>query len=374
MGDKIPKIVGVSERAPADKSDGGAPPFGRPCCGVDAYVQGGGYSGIIAQVNSSSALQRRFRIFANDTKPADPGAWRKRLYAPTLFTRIGEDYFVVDCWHNRVLYTQAKDGVIDWDLSTWKTMDEGLAGPHSIASDGEIYVVENTGHHSLRVYRKADGGFEAIQEIADVGERPHRVLYDKATKSFYTLSAHSQEITKLVRDSDGLKVAYTRKLPFLKGRYSRSMSIIDGTMYFVSNGPGAFITQVRHDDDSYTVVKQWKMPEKMHGMNDVFKSSDGWFYVTYSSKEPGGMRTRSLEEVEAGGGEEISTELALDNIPYYLSEVDGNIFVPEMSHDKCNAIHSFKHDESGTMTDVTTHVHFDEPLPQSIEQEKSLPK
>jgi len=374
MGEKVPNIVGVTMQAPSRGSDAGTAGSDKPCCGVDAYSLGGGAAGYMTQIDSTSALEKRFRIFADNPKPARPDAWKSRLYAPTFFTKIGEDYFIVDCWHNRVLYTQAKDGRINWDLSTWEVMDEGLAGPHSIASDGEIYVVEDTGYHNLRVYIKTDEGFEQIQTIENVGERPHRLRYDSATKSFYALGGKSQEITKLVRDGYRLKVAYKKTLPFLEGRYSRSMAIIDGTMYFVSNGPGASITQVKYDDGSYEVIKRWEMPEHMHGMNDVFRSHDGWFYVTYSSTEPGGMRALSLDEIAAGGGEDIALKLGIEGRPYYISEVDGRIFVPEISVDGCNAIHSFEHGEGGAMTHIEMPISFDEPIPQSLEQEKSLPK
>lgn len=371
MGDKVPKIpVYAGGSQPFDARICVQPP--ETCCGVSRFDFGKARK--VLDINSCKALKASARPFAAEPAEAAPDAWKARLYAPTFFTKIGELYFIVDCWHNRVLYTEAKCGRMDWDLSTWKAMDGALAGPHSIASDGELYVVDNTGRGSLRIYQRTEDGFEAAQEIGPLGERMHRVLYDPKTESFYALGARSQEISKLVRDGDGLRVEYTKKLPFLEGRYSRSMTIIDGTMYFVSNGPGAFITQVRYADDSYEVLRQWQMPEQMQGMNDVFRSSDGWFYVTYSSEKPGGMRARSLGEIAEGGGEDLKKALGLDENPYYLTEIDGRIYVPEISIDGCNGIHSFRHGEDGEIVDVRTHASFYGPLPKSIEIKDSLPK
>ena len=81
-----------------------------------------------------------------------------------------------------------------------------------------------------------------------------------------------------------------------------------------------------------------------------------------------------MEEVASGRWEDVGLEIGIEDNPYYLSEVDGRIYVPEISHDGCNAIHSFRHWENGKITDVGSDVFFDEPLPQSIEQKEMLPK
>lgn len=106
-------------------------------------------------------------------------------------------------------------------------MDGELAGPHSIATDGELYVVEDTGHHGLKTYRREaeGGGFERLQGIEDLGRRPHRVRYCEVGRAFYVLSSNSQDFYRFVRDGWQLKLQYHRALGFLEGQYTRSFTL-----------------------------------------------------------------------------------------------------------------------------------------------------
>ena len=119
--------------------------------------------------------------------------------------------------------TACSGTALDGDIAHWKTLDDTLAGPHSIASDGEVYVVEDTGRNGLRVYRRAGDGFKRTQDIRNITQRPHRVRYDAETKSFYVVTANSQDIYQLVRDGDGLKLAGKKHLDFL-GAITRGRS------------------------------------------------------------------------------------------------------------------------------------------------------
>lgn len=88
-----------------------------------------------------------FRYFNSD--------YSSRLYIPTMIQKIDDTYFIVDCWNHRVLYNNS----FNKDLKDWKTMtDESYVGGHTIASDGELYVLDNTDRNQVLCYKKKDDG------------------------------------------------------------------------------------------------------------------------------------------------------------------------------------------------------------------------
>ena len=218
-------------------------------------------------------------------------------------------------------------------------------GAHSIASDGVVYVVEDTGRDGLRVYGREGDEFKRIQEIHGMPRRPHRVRYDPQTKAFYVVGAVSQDIYKLVRDKGGLKQVYRKHLDFLGGAYTRSITLADGAMYFVS-GPGS-IHKTAYRDDSFTVLAKYRVPEGMASTNDLFRSDDGWWYLTATSLKV--VRARSLDGFGTGRFEDVSAEIGLHGTPYYLSKIDGRYYVPAIA--ERNGILSFVH-EGGKISDV----------------------
>ena len=116
-----------------------------------------------------------------DDDRADPAAYSHRLHTPTYITKIKDKYFITDCWHHRVIYSNS----LSTPISEWQVLDDDIADPHSIASDGTFYVAEDTGRHRLKVYKEArDGKLQQIQLISNVGKRPHRVLYAEQLRRF----------------------------------------------------------------------------------------------------------------------------------------------------------------------------------------------
>ena len=295
--------------------------------------------------------------------PPDGDAWQARLFTPTFLDKIGDTYFLVDCWHHRVLWSRKLDG----DIARWQTLDDSLAGPHSIASDGEIYVVEDTGHNGLRVYRRVGDGFQRIQDIRGLTARPHRVRYDPATKAFYVIAANSQDIYKLVRDKEGIKQVYKKHLDFLGDTYVRSITIADGAMYFVS-GPG-FIHKTAYRDDSFRVLAKYRVPQGMASMNDLFRTDDGWWYLTATKLKA--VRARSLDDLHAGRFEDIHAQIGLQGTPYYLSKIDGRYYVPVIA--QSNAILSFVHD-GDKIADIQVLCNFGGENQADVKRYKELPK
>jgi len=288
--------------------------------------------------------------------------WKDRLYAPTFLTKIDSLYFIVDCWHNRVLYSPT----VDAPIATWRLLDDGLAGPHSIASDSVLYVVEDTGRHGLRVYTHLGGTFQCVQTIAGLGRRTHRVAYDAASSAFYALSSDSQQITKLIREADRLRVLYRKPLPFLGTAYTRSFTIADDSMFFVSGSNT--ITKTRYLDDSYQVLATYYMPLPLQGMNDLFKSGK-YYYLTATPKTI--IRTTSIQSIGEGHWQNIYGVLGFKGTPYYMAEFDGRIFVPQIFED--SGILSFvEHD--GAIEDVRTLFDSGRPTLMDREVRFSLPK
>jgi hypothetical protein len=272
-----------------------------------------------------------------------------------MLTKLGDYYFLVDCWHHRVLWNKT----LESDLAKWRTLDDDLAGPHSVASDGTVYLVEDTGRHAVRVYRPDGDGFRKVQQIDGVGKRPHRIRYDAATRAFYVLSAASQHITKLVREGDRVTVRYSRRLEFLENVYARSMTIDGDAMYFVSTLGFIFKTTFR--DDRYSVLARYRVPSELNGlagMNDVFHTEDGWWYVTATPRPI--VRSRSLEALVLGEYEKLDSPLGLRGTPYYLSRIGDRYYVPQIS--EYNGVVSFVH-RDGRIADVRTVFDFGRPQP-----------
>ncbi len=299
-------------------------------------------------------------LLCSPTVAAAEEPWQHRLYTPTQITKLGDLYFIVVCWHHRVLYSDA----LDRPIKDWKTLDDTLAGPHSIDSDGELYVVEDTGRHRLRVYQRSEDGFKHVQTLGPFGKRTHRVRYDPATEAFYVVSSDDQVLTKLRRVGDRLKVEYEKALPFLKRYYTRSLTIDGPDMYFTS-GPGV-ITKVRYRDDSYEVLATYKVPEEMKQGNDLFKTDDGWWYVTATPQRI--VRARSLKDLDAGKYEDVFMALGCQGTPYYLAKIDGRYFLPQITQH--SAIISFVHQE-GKIADVQTHFDFGPPNPSDEKRVKA---
>jgi hypothetical protein len=304
---------------------------------------------------------------ATTTTQSTPGTttvdWQDRLYTPTQITKIGDLYFIVDCWHNRVLYNR----ILEPDIAQWRVLDDNLAGPHSLDSDLQLYVVEDTGRHQLKVYRRTnDDAFELVQVIGDVGQRPHRVIYDTETAAFYVIASNSQQIVKLKRQGDQLFIEYIKDLPLLAGAYTRSMSIIDGYMYFVS-GPGKVI-KTRYIDDSYDVVATYTVPPMLHSMNDIFKIGD-FYYLTATPQAI--IRTRSLESMQNGEYENLYQTMSFNGTPYYITAFDGRYYIPQVT--EYSGILSFT-EQGGDIVDIQTLFDFGEPTEADIAEKNRLPK
>jgi len=283
-----------------------------------------------------------------------PG-WTASLYTPTFITKIEGVYFIVDCWHHRVLYSEK----LQADIPDWRTLTDRIQGGHSIAGNGRLYVVDDTDHSSLRVFRKTDAGFVQTQQLLNVTGRPHYVLYDAPSATFYVIASTEADLY-LFQDRNGT-LAQTEKihLPALDGSYTRSFSIIDGDWFFISgSGPGR-ITRMDMSVRPFRVKAVYSVPEPLGGMNFIAKIGSYYylsFYTDVSGQlRPNFIRCRDLDRLAKGEYEGLYDKLGFRGTPYYLAAFDHRYFVTEI--DQNSGVKSFQvvDDE---ITDVRTHFFF----------------
>ena len=279
-----------------------------------------------------------------------------KLSVPTYVTKLDDTWFIVDCYHNRVIYSDS----LETPLTEWTIMTSDATRPHTIASDGNVYMIDDTDNNRILIFEKVDGKFIHTQSFYDIGTRPHYTIYDEATDTFYVWSSMTGELFCFRTDSSTNRVYLTdkRKIDSLDGIYIRSFSIIDGAIYLVSgvSDQGVEATVLKCDLATLEVQQVYAVPDELAGMVQITKIQD-YYYISVSTDKTGAqdvatiVRTKSLEDLAAGNYEDIySTYFEGGGTPYYISSVDDTYFLTEhrlLDH----SVWSFKV-EDNEITDV----------------------
>ena len=246
---------------------------------------------------------------AQDSVSLQQAGYRARLYTPTMITRLLGTYFIVDCWHHRIIHSRN----LHAPLVRWKTLDDDIAGPHSIATDGTFHVAEDTGRHGLFVYREtAPDHFERVQHVPDVGIRPHRTLYDAEHQQFLVVGSADQSINLLEVQGGRLVRTLTRIIPELGRQYCRSITLHEGLLYFVGEADIVVYGVDRgRVSPTGSVIH---LPEVWQGSNDLFflGRRRGLFMST-----PG--KACAFDSVDAlGRGEVQDLSATFRGTPYFV--------------------------------------------------------
>ena len=281
-----------------------------------------------------------------------------KLSVPTYITKVDDTYFIVDCYHNRIIYSES----LDVPLTEWYIMTGDVTQPHTLASDGTVYLVDDTENNRILVFEKIDSKFVNTQVLYDVGTRPHYSVYDEITDTFYVWSSKTGELYCLrhTPDSSRMYVTDIRSIPVLNGIYVRSFSIIDGNIYFVSgvSDTGDKGKIYCCDLETLEIKKTYDVPDELAGMVQITRIQD-YYYISTSTDLSGSqdhatlIRTKKLENLASADYEDIySTYFIGGGTPYYISCVDDTYYLTEhrlMDHQ----IWSFKVTKN-KITDVQT--------------------
>lgn len=253
------------------------------------------------------------------------------LSVPTYVTKVEDTWFIVDCYHDQIIY---HDNLSD-PLTGWQVLTGEIDKGHTIASDGMVYLADDTEGNRILVFEKKEGVFYHTQTLDAVGNRPHYILYDAPTDTFYVWSSMSGEMFLCRHDPDSPQMYLTeiRKIENLADAYVRSFTIKDSDIYFVSGIPGSSAI-LRADLSTFAIEETYPVPESMAGMVQLTVAEDT-YYLTVSTDITGNqdaatmIRTEDLSQLTEGAYEDVYANFIGGGTPYYITYIDNSYYLTE---------------------------------------------
>lgn len=265
-----------------------------------------------------------------DTVPANTC---QTLSVPTYITRVEELYFIVDCYNNQVIYHEN----LSDPLYEWQVMTDDISMGHTLASDGKVYLIDDTENNRILVMEKGENSsgqpvFIPTQEFREIGERPHYIIYDEYTDTFYAWSSLSGEMYLFRHPEDSTRMYLTeiRSVESLNHVYVRSFTIVEDSIYFVSGNSSI----IEADLYSFRIKKEYPVPPEMAGMIQITPIGD-YFYITISTDSTGSqdyatiLRTQRLEDLMSGHYEDVYEHFIGGGTPYYITKIDDAWYLTE---------------------------------------------
>lgn len=250
------------------------------------------------------------------------------LSVPTYLTKVEGTYFLVDCYHNQVIY---HDNLED-PLAEWNVMTDEIDRGHTLASDGDVYLLDDTERNRILVFEKQEKGYVHTQTFSNIGCRPHYIVYDTATDTFYAWSSMTGEMYLFRHNANSTRMYLTeiRRIESLDQIYVRSFTIIGNDIYFVSGNSSI----LRADLGSFEIKDTYPVPDTMTGMIQLTLIQD-YFYITISTDHTGNqdnatiIRTHDLSSLSFGEYEDVYDYFIGGGTPYYLTEIDHAYYLTE---------------------------------------------
>lgn len=249
------------------------------------------------------------------------------LQVPTQITKCGNTYFIADCYHDQIIYSEN----LGAPLKNWKIMTNNVHQPHALASDGTVYLVVDTEDHRVISYEKGSDRFRELQTFEKIGNRPHYITYEPSDGLFYVWSSLTGEMF-LFRRTPGtseLVLSEIRSVPILNGLYVRSFTIAGDSILFPCVELGCILQVNRY---SFETEQFYPVPDTIAGMVQITPIQN-YFYITISSDRSYDrsyatiIRTNDLGQLQYGNYEDLKHLFGNNGTPYYISQFDGSYFM-----------------------------------------------
>lgn len=263
----------------------------------------------------------------------------KTTKVPAQITKQGSYYFIVDTYHNQVIYSDK----LETPITKWNVMTSKLDGPHSITSDGKYYLVADTENNRVLIFEWIRGGFRLTQKIEGMGIRPHYVDYDRESDCFYVWSSQTCEMYILTKgENETICIKEIRKLKDLEGHYIRSF-VISGNYIIFPSGTNKQVLIT--DKNSLQILERCPVSDEIAGMAYI-RPIDNYFYMTVSTdanfdqSKATIIRAKDLHGLIRGEYEDISSAFPKIRVPYYIDYMQGAYYMT--NHGSSNSVFRFQ--------------------------------
>lgn len=262
------------------------------------------------------------------------------LKVPTQIKKIGNHYFIVDCYHNQVIYSEN----LYRPIKEWQVLGNNMDLPHSIASDGKAYLITDTENNRVLVYEWIAGKYQNTQIFENVGIRPHYIEYDTESNLFFAWSSMTGEMYIIKReDTSGIMyIDEIRCINELRDFYVRSFSILGDKILFPS---GNNCYMIIADKNTFAVLERFPVGASISGMSFATQIGD-YFYLSISTDYYGDhiaarlIRTSNLVTLAENAYEDLNMYFPELGVPYYINYFDGNYYIT--NHERKKSIFKFQ--------------------------------
>lgn len=260
------------------------------------------------------------------------------LNVATYITKIDDTYFIADCYHDQIIY---HDNITD-PLDEWAVLTDEVHYAHTIASDGNLYVVDDTENNRLLVFQRTKAGYVHTQTLENIGMRPHYVWYDEKNQVFMAWSSITGEMYLIKKaaapEQNGVYPLYVDKIlkiDELFGVYVRSFTVMEDGIYFVSGHNNQTIIKAVINDtcDGFDIIERYTVPDEIAGMVQLMKADD-YYYITISTDNQENqdfatiIRTANLDGLSAGEYEDVYSQFGIaGGTPYYITQIEGRYYM-----------------------------------------------
>lgn len=249
------------------------------------------------------------------------------LLMPTQITKINNTYFIVDCNHNQIIYSDN----LGTELRYWKVMTRDVEKPHAITSDGDIYMVTDTDQNRILTFEKTYDGFKPLQTFENVGIRPHFAYYDHTNEVFYVWSSMTGEmfLYKRTPGTKSVTLLETKSIPELNNCYVRSFTIMGDVILFPAVERSSILMV---NKDTFEIMNEYPVADSIAGMVQI-SVVDDYFFLTISTDKQYNLqastviRAKNLEDFSTGNYENLYHLFGNNGTPYYVSCFDGSYYM-----------------------------------------------